>query len=120
MELQKFTFHCGYGAQGSVTSSSPFIEEESIVAEVIAFDRYHLVSKRDRWCLMSGYPEHATLTHILARSWYQNTEDRKDMLPENVRIVIETVGIDSPANGMLLQEVMLRILMKEIRSTTCL
>ena len=62
-----------------------------------------LVSKRDRVCLMSGYPEDATLAHILARSWHQPTVDRINLLPENVRNVIETVGIDSPANGMLLQ-----------------
>lgn len=62
-----------------------------------------LVSQRDRVCLMSGSPERATLAHILARSWYQNTANRIDMLPENVRIVIESVGIDSPANGLLLR-----------------
>ena len=62
-----------------------------------------LVSRRDQVCLMSGSTKYATLAHILARSWYQYRENRIYRLPENVRRVIETIGIDSPANGMLLR-----------------
>ena len=44
-----------------------------------------------------------TLAHILARGWYQNKENRINMLPESVSTLIQGIGIDSPANGMLLE-----------------
>ena len=61
------------------------------------------VSQRDQVCLMSGSAKDVTLAHILARGWHQNTENRINMLPDRVRRLINTVGIDSPANGMLLR-----------------
>lgn len=90
----------------ALTAEEMILIETELVAEDKRSTLLKLkVSQRDHVCLLSGRAGRVTLAHIFARAWCQNTTNRMVKLRREDCDRILTVGVDSPANGMLLAPV---------------